>query len=338
MPRISRFWYLVPVTVLIAVGSFVWARSVAPTWTGPAFGPDFSSHWHDGNAEIAGYELTYPRYGQLRSGTAVAIFVSEPHQPSTGIKPERPAADSVPAFKLNLVEDFPTGIYDYNMMTSAFVSTQPVAGRPAGSILKTSFSAAEWCGHAYQQVRFGSDAAHLVSHSYFEGEADTDRSEAYPAHGIAEDALLLWARGLAGPPLEPGASINLPILRASALARLTHLPVAWDTAALKRAASPQTVTVPAGTFQVDVYTAKVTMDATRHTYPIPGRSSPRSTRTWTFYVESAHPHRVIKWERSDGINAELMGDKRLPYWSLNANAHEKLLTEIGLSPRPSRTP
>ena len=38
---------------------------------------DFWKHWGDGKAELDRYALTQPRYGELRQGTAVLIFVTE---------------------------------------------------------------------------------------------------------------------------------------------------------------------------------------------------------------------------------------------------------------------
>jgi hypothetical protein len=35
----------------------------------------FWQRWGDGRAELAGYDLTTPRYGALRKGVAVTIFV-----------------------------------------------------------------------------------------------------------------------------------------------------------------------------------------------------------------------------------------------------------------------
>lgn len=49
----------------------------------------FWSHWGDGQAEISAYELTYPRYGALRSGVAVAIFVTEPFSYEARVKADR---------------------------------------------------------------------------------------------------------------------------------------------------------------------------------------------------------------------------------------------------------
>jgi len=139
------------------------ARSIAPCATlaaflatGPALADPFWDHWGDGKAEIAAYDLVYPRYGVERSGTAIAIFVTETFAPSAGVKSEdasRPASETVPVMKLNLVQDFATGVYDYNLMTSAFVALDAGRGVDLGRTVKIAFSAQEWCGQVYSQAR-----------------------------------------------------------------------------------------------------------------------------------------------------------------------------------------
>ncbi|MEX0361456.1 MAG: septum formation inhibitor Maf, partial [Allomuricauda sp.] len=42
---------------------------------------DFKSYWYAGNAEITSYKLEQARYGELRDGTAVLIYVTEPFLP-----------------------------------------------------------------------------------------------------------------------------------------------------------------------------------------------------------------------------------------------------------------
>src|SRR5882672_3258663 len=49
----------------------------APAGPGPEFGDAFWKHWGDGRGELAGYDLEIPRYGPLRHGVAVTIFVTE---------------------------------------------------------------------------------------------------------------------------------------------------------------------------------------------------------------------------------------------------------------------
>src|SRR5688500_17628261 len=167
----------------------------------------FQQFWGDSKAEIAGYELTFPRYGQLRKGTAVTIFVTEPFSNSPRVKADpgkHPPADEFPVMKLNLAEDFPTGIYDYNLMTSVFVALRPVNHLPAGTPTKVSCSAQEWCGHAYHHLLIDEKQIRSARHSYFDGEADANETMENRRDALYEDAILLWARGLSGPFLKSG--------------------------------------------------------------------------------------------------------------------------------------
>jgi hypothetical protein len=75
----------------------------------PAYDAAFWKTWGDGQAELTSYELTYPRYGAPRRGTAVAITVAETFANSARVKSDpgvRPKNDEFPVMKLNLVEDF----------------------------------------------------------------------------------------------------------------------------------------------------------------------------------------------------------------------------------------
>ncbi|MEM9420210.1 MAG: hypothetical protein AAGA25_14320 [Planctomycetota bacterium] len=296
-------------------------------WTPQSYGSDFGKVWYDGNAEMATYNLTYPRYNELRTGTAVAITVTEPFNPEKRVKSDTGGKGTHNVVKLNLVEDFQTGIYDYNLMTSVFVPTKPVNGLPAGSPTKVSFSMQEWCGHVYQQALFSQDKTRSPGvresiNSYFETAADQQNTMKHPVGGIAEDALMMWARGLAGPALEPGESIEVPVYRSMALQRLLHVPATWENATLSWQTDPQTVSTPAGDFECDVFTAKVA-----------------GVRTYTFYVDRADDgdRRLVKLARSDGYGMELTAVERLPYWQLNGNADEKMLKKIGLERRGEGT-
>ena len=189
----------------------------------PEFADAFWKHWGDGRAELAGYDLVTPRYGASRTGTAVAIFVTETFSNALRVKADpgkHPRSDEFPVMKLNLVQDFSTGVYDYNLQTSAFVALAPANGRPAGAPTKVSFSSQEWCGNVYAQLLFDKGSARLASHSYFDGEADRSEALPCPADAVAEDALLVWARGLAWPRLSAGESATLPLARSLRESRL----------------------------------------------------------------------------------------------------------------------
>src|SRR6476646_3754549 len=106
--------YPISTLFLVLLGCCVGLAAEAPR--SPDFNSDpFQKHWYDGKAELAGYELTIPRYGQTRKGEAVTIFVYEPFSNSARVKADpgkHPATDEFPVMKLNLVEDFATGVYD----------------------------------------------------------------------------------------------------------------------------------------------------------------------------------------------------------------------------------
>jgi hypothetical protein len=255
---------------------------------------------------------------------AVTIFVTETFSNSLRVKSDpgkRPASDEVPVMKLNLVQDFPTGLYDYNLMTSTFVALSPVNGRPAGSATKVSFSSQEWCGNLFGQLLFDPGSARLTWHSYFDGEADSSRTLAVPPDALAADAILLWARGFAGPALSPGQRREVPLAGSLRFSRLRHRPLEVGRATLTREAAITRVTVPAGAFETEKRTVEIA-----------------GGPVWTILVEKAEPHRVIQWETSEGEKASLLGSERLPYWQMNGEGQEAALARIGLKPRTSRTP
>jgi len=303
-------------------------KSPAPTTaaleSGPVYDDAFWAHWGDGRGELSAYDLVTPRYGAPRRGIAVAIFVTETFSNEDRVKADRgrhSKRDEFPVMKLNLIEDFATGIYDYHLLTSAFVSLAPVNSRAAGAPTKLSFSAQEWCGHTYAQMLFDHRYVRYTGHSYFDGEADSSSAFLVPANAQAEDALMSWARGFAAPVVAAGDSAEVPVTGSLRVARHTHQPLAIAPARFRRSASPERVTVPAGTFEADV--AGVTL---------------ADGRAWTFWVERAAPNRIVRWSCSDGEHAELLGSDRLVYWEMNAPGGEAALAKLGLTPRPPRTP
>ena len=274
--------------------------------------------WGDGKAELDGYALVEPRYGQLRQGTAVAIFVTEDFSDTLRVKADpgkHPPSDIVPVMKVNLVRDFQTGIYDYNTMTSTFLRTE-FGGDAYWPLMKTSFSSQEWCGNVYMQWLPRGGKLFGTSHSYFDGEADQTPELALPADGVLEDALPILVRGLRGDWLAPGASKKVPFLRSQLRTRLLHVPARWGTATVSRA--------PAA---APVKTALGTLRAFRYTIAEDGGD------TLTFTVEEAYPHRILAWKSTSGESAHILGSARLEYWKLHDNGDEKALKQLGLVPQ-----
>jgi hypothetical protein len=318
----------ITVCALLALGLVLFSVSIAhsasPSPPAPTFGDDFWKRWGDGKGELSGYDLIIPRYGEPRKGVAVTVFVTETFSNSLRVKADpgvHPKSDEFPVMKLNLIEDFSTGIYDYNLLTSAFVALSAVNGRPPGSATKVAFSSQEWCGSVYGQLLFDSGAARWTGHSYFDGEADQLRTVAVPNEALSADAILIWARGFAAPLLAAGEKREVPLVRSIENARLLHKPIEMLKATLTRDASPSRIAVPAGSFEVD-----------RRTAQISGGS------TWTIWVETAEPHRIVQWESSDGEKASLLASDRLEYWNMHGEKDQPALTKLGLKPRAPRTP
>lgn len=128
--------------------------------------PEFKDYWYAGEAELTSYKLEQARYGELRDGKAVLIYVTEPFLPEKQVKADRQNPGNISVLKLNATKKFLTGIYPYSIMASTFY---PVYDNLHA--LKTSLSVQEWCGHVYSQIN-NRAKFEFTSHSYFEGEAD----------------------------------------------------------------------------------------------------------------------------------------------------------------------
>lgn len=271
--------------------------------------PSFDDHWYDGKAELSGYKLRIERYGQVRDGECVMVFVTEPFSESKRVKVDdhrKNPSDTFTALKLNLVRDFTTGIYDYNTMVSTFVRAETFEP------VKVTFSSAEWCGHVFNEMRFYNGRVEGRYHSYFEdesGEYELDN----PDRAVSEDNLFILLRGLRGHFLEPGQSTEVPYLPGVLYARFAHRRLAWSRATITRDPETRSVDVPAGSFDAIVY-----------------RVDPADGRRGTFYIEAKYPHRIVRWELAPDVSGELTGSTRLEYWRLNQEGDERYRDALGL--------
>lgn len=277
----------------------------------PATAQDFWAHWGDGRAEMNGYRMVQPRYGEKREGTLVLVYVTEEMSERLRVKADpgkHPPGEVYPVMKLNAIEDFQTGIYDYNVMTSTFCRV--AAGWP---VRKVSFSSQDWCGHVYHQLLPREGRIAGVFHSYFDGEADGTEDLPLPAGGVFEDALPVLLRGWWGDYLKPGESRTVPFLPSLFGARLEHRALAWGEARIARSRGTSAIAVPAGRFEVWTWTVEV-------------EGGPRTTLA----IEAEPPYRLIRRAGSGGEEATLAGSVRLAYWKLSAPGGERHLREMGL--------
>ncbi len=129
---------------------------------------EFKDYWYAGNAEITSYKLEQARYGELREGTSVLIYVTEPFDADKQVKSDQSNPENIPVLKLNSTKKYLTGIYPYSIMSSSFY---PVHDNQQA--LKVAFSAQEWCGQVFAQIN-NREKFKIKTFSYFESEGDND--------------------------------------------------------------------------------------------------------------------------------------------------------------------
>lgn len=267
--------------------------------------------WHDGHAEVDGYALHQPRYGEMRRGRAVMVFVKEDFSDAARVKADpgkHPPSDVFPVLKLNLNKRFQTGIYDYNLMTSAFVRLD--GGAPS----KIVFSNQEWCGAMFEELLFDAKSIRAARYSYFDGEGDERRTLDYPASSVTVDSLPILVRQITGPAIvERGKSREVMVLPSLERTRLVHRTLQWKKGTIERSASIERRTVPAGLFEVEVWTVSA------------------GDEIYRYFVEAAEPRRLIEWEGPEGERGRLTGSARLKYWELHKEGDERFLKQLGLA-------
>ena len=141
-------------------------KKAAVTATPRNISKEFKDYWYSGTAEITSYSLMQERYGEIREGTAVNIFVTEDFLPDAQVKANNASEENISVMKLNQMKNFNTGIYPYSILTSTF---SPIATKEHP--LKITNSVQEWCGQVYMQLN-NRENFEIESHSYFQGEAD----------------------------------------------------------------------------------------------------------------------------------------------------------------------
>jgi len=257
---------------------------------------DFKSYWYAGKAEITSYKLSQERYGELRNGTAVNIFVTEDFLPEIQVKADRSTSENIPVLKLNQTKNYITGIYPYSVMTSVFSPTNRV-----DDAVKISHSMQEWCGHVYVQLNNKEDY-NIRSHSYFEGEADQEFS--LEKVWLEND---IWTRIRINPEELPTGEFQM--LPSFEFFRMSHLDIkpATADAILQQGDSISSYSV---------------------TYP-------ELKRSLSIYFNSKPPYEIERWEQvhPNGLTstAEKMKRIRSAYWGQNSKQFEYLRDTLQLN-------
>ncbi len=260
---------------------------------------DFKKYWFNGEAEITSYKLEQSRYGENREGSAVLIFVTEDFLPEAQVKANKSSETTIPILKLNATKNFLTGIYPYSIMQSTFY---PLEGD--SHALKAAASIQEWCGQVYIQLN-NRENFEIVSHSYFDGEADQNIS--LLSTNLENE---VWAQLRIDPNLLPTGEIEMiPSLE---YLRLSHQDVK---------------TYPA--------MAEFYQDQEYSVYKV---SYPDLKRELKIYYNNFAPYTIEKWTEQNEVNGEFQTSTatkletlKIDYWNKNSNKDLPLREQLKLN-------
>lgn len=262
---------------------------------------EFKEYWYSGEAEITSYSLLQERYGEIREGTAVNVFVTEDFLPEEQVKANNASEKNISVMKLNQMKNFNTGIYPYSIMSSTF---SPIPH--SGHALKVSAGVQEWCGQVYMQLNNRNDFE-IESHSYFEGEADQKIS--LPKTWLENE---IWNLIRINPEELPTGDVM--IVPSFEYLRLRHKEIKQHNAfaSLKQGDS------------ITIYTLNY----------------PDLQRQLTLYFNSNFPYEIEKWEETNAVDqndtlrlkttAAKLKRLKTDYWKKNSNAFAYLRDSLGL--------
>ena len=244
------------------------------------------------------------RYGEIRQGNAVLIFVTEDFSTKKLVKLDDPATtnEKLRVLKLNMTKSFNTGIYPYSMMLSVFT---PADANGNAQTLKVASSSQEWCGHTFSQLELKADQYNYKLHSYFEKEGEQDIK--------LENALLedeIWTRIRLNPDSLPTGKVQM--LPGLLWQRLSHHPLKAEEALLTLNNGDE----------------KQLNTTTIRSYTI---NYPALKRTLKIFFSTTFPFQIMSWEESyeDGFGsnkkmlttrASLKKTIWLDYWKHNTLA------------------
>ena len=274
----------------------------------------FSKYWYQGKAELNRYDLEQVRYGELRKGDAVLIFVTEDFLKNEQVKYEfgddKSNVQSV--LKLNFNRRFFTGIYPYSLLTSTFL---PIRSKQ-NHALKISFTAQEWCGHTFMQLNNRDNKFSVQQNSYFQAEGDKQY--------VLEQAFLedeAWPLIRINPALLPvGKTKVIPSMQ---YARLFHKEYKIEQATIEKS---------------EMKDANLSSNLLTK-YSIRYDDLPRSL---TIIFEKEFPHQILAWQETyDSMSekgkssllitrAVRTNKMMLDYWSKNSVADSTFRIALGL--------
>lgn len=291
--------HIIPAILIVILSGCAGNSAIEEKLPKRTISENFKEYWFAGEAEISSYELEQFRYGEPRKGTAVLIFVTEDFLEKEQVKANEKSSSTIPVLKLNYTKNFVTGIYPYSIMQSTFY---PLEGD--SHALKITASIQEWCGMVYTQLNNRGNYE-IVSHSYFEGEAD--QSISLPKIHLENE---VWTQIRINPDLLPTGEIKmLPSLEYT---RLAHI-------------------------EIKEYPARAEFyqDEELSVYQI---TYPDLDRTLRIFYHPNFPYRIERWEeetvnqgKAQTTTATKMKEIKSAYWNKNSNKDLPLRDKLNLN-------
>ncbi|AUC14329.1 hypothetical protein BTO06_03850 [Tenacibaculum sp. SZ-18] len=260
-------------------------------------------YWFDGKAEISSYELNQIRYGEIHTGIASLIYVTEPFSKSSNTKADFIKETNIPVLKLNSTKKFNTGIYPYSIMKSTFFPFEKT-----NTSLKMAFSMQEWCGMIYTEMTNRNNLI-FSQNSYFEGASYKNKK--LTKNTLEDD---FWSLIRLNPELLPQGKQE--IIPSMTFLNLTHQELKTYEAISK---------------------TTTTSDNFSKTYVI---KYPTLDRTLSITFEAKFPYKVLSWTESykSGYGnqrkklittAKLIKSIKIDYWNKNKNKDSYLRDSLG---------
>ena len=259
--------------------------------------PAFKEYWYQGTAEISTYELSENRYGELRSGKATLIYVTEDFVPNKQVKADQTHPKNQSVLKLNSVKKFVTGVYPYSIMQSSFLPLQAEETHAT----KVTASIQEWCGQTFIQLN-NRKQFEIKAFSYFESEGDQEISlpKTYTENELWN---LIRLEGLKSLPVG-----EIRLLPSFDYIRLNHK---------------------------DIKSYRANIEASTENGIVNYKINyPKLNRTLTITFQEKAPYIIESWSDQTGNKtpsiAKRITTKKMPYWQQNAKSFEPLRNELGL--------
>ena len=274
-------------------------------------GNKLGDYWYQGKAEINRFTLQQNRYQDVHPGELIMVFVTEDFLTDKQVKNDNYTnPNSISVLKNNRIRKFPTGLYDYSMMTSVFTPADP---KNHPHTLKVTSSSQEWCGHTFMQINRQDRGYKMELRSYFESEGD--QTTTVP-NAILEDELFNRIR--IDPQSLPTGKVR--VLPSTVVARLAHM----EFQPLEASGSLEAYTGEEFEGEkLQVYTLKYA----------------KSGRTFEIIFEEAAPYAIAGWKDS----YPSMFDKKIrstiakrthtimsAYWEKNGLDDMSLRAELGM--------